>query len=398
MTQAANQSSGTLRDKKVCVTGRLIAMTHGELRELVESHGGEFLRSPRRCGFTLVIGDDGWPTDDDGRPTQVFNRARKLRARGYPIEFTSEDEFLSSLGLTEPADAIRGRHTISDLVRILEVPATSIRRWVRSGLIEPVDSDCRLHYFDFNQVSNAKRICELLDSGVSLAKIRDGVEQVRQWLPDSRLPLAALSKLEGKTAVFRRGADLLDRRGQRYFDFETSVDSTTTIAQPLNFAADEVSDLFDQALELEDAGQLSDAANVYQRAINVEPDDPILHFNLGNVLYGLDRFEQSAASFQQALRHDSNYAEAWNNLGNVLTALERLDEAAEAFHRALRLVPTYADAHYNLADVLDRLGQSREADHHRAAYRKHSSAEALSANRVSFLRVISDDQFSDGSS
>ena len=37
-----------LKDQKVCVTGRLVSLTHAELAELVRSCGGTFIRTPKR--------------------------------------------------------------------------------------------------------------------------------------------------------------------------------------------------------------------------------------------------------------------------------------------------------------------------------------------------------------
>lgn len=393
MNQSADVNRGALCERKVCVTGHLICLTHGELEELVQSQGGTFLRWPRKCGFTLVIGDDGWPSQEDGSPSQIFERARKLRALGYPIEFVSEDDFLNSIGLSQPVEAIRARHTISDLTRILDVSATTIRRWMQSGLIEPIDLECRLAYFDFHQVSNAKRICELLEAGASVAAIRHGIEQIRHWLPDDKLPLSQLAGLQRRTALFRRDGDLLDGSGQRHFDFDTAATSEFAFATtPASvFERADVCQLFDRALDLEDTGQFEQALTAYGRAIELDPTDPILHFNLGNVLYELDRLDDSAASYRRALEFDSNYAEAWNNLGNVLSVLSRFDDAVDAFQHALRLIPSYADAHHNLADLFARLGRTRESKQHREAYKKYSSADNHFAQRASFLRVLRDE-------
>ena len=92
--------------------------------------------------------------------------------------------------------------------------------------------------------------------------------------------------------------------------------------------------LFDQALAAEDTQDLAVAADLYQRAILRDPADPVLHFNLGNVLFGLARYGDAAGSYQRALRLDAGYAEAWNNLGNTFAQLESWQGAIAAFRRA----------------------------------------------------------------
>jgi superkiller protein 3 len=79
------------------------------------------------------------------------------------------------------------------------------------------------------------------------------------------------------------------------------------------------------------------------------------------VLFGLNKHEQAADSFRQALSCDPNYAEAWNNLGNALAELGSDSEAVEAFRQALRLVPDYEDARTNLAATLREHGGQDDA-------------------------------------
>ena len=152
--------------------------------------------------------------------------------------------------------------------------------------------------------------------------------------------------------------------------------------------AGNVDALFDAALALEDAGQLVEAVQAYQRAIECSPSDSLLHFNLGNVLCELERVAESAASYECAVEHDPRLAEAWNNLGNVYAGLGRPDDSLSALRNAIRLVPTYADAHYNLAEVMEQVGRLSESAHHHAVYRRYSTADRLLAGREYVLRVI----------
>jgi tetratricopeptide (TPR) repeat protein len=381
-----------VKNRKVCATGRLFSMTHDDLTELVNACGGKFIRHPTRSNFILIVGDAGLPAEADGSPSRVLERAQKLRALGYAIDFVSEDGFLERLGLTEPAEALHGRHPISDLARILHVSPARIRRWIHVGLIEPVESTHRLAYFDFHQVALAKRLCELLDSGSSLAAIRAGMEQARSWLSDQEPAAAQLARLERDGRIlFRLNNALLDGRGQRYFDFDETQAQDVAVPFPAVSAPADAADLFDQAVALEDAGQLEAAAGVYERALALEPWEPALHFNLGNVLFGLGRSEPSAACFERAVQRDPQYAEAWNNLGNVLAQLNRPDDAVEALRHAVQLVPGYADAHYNLANVLRALGRLNEAEEHWNVYQRLSSASRLIAHRAKPFRVVDRD-------
>jgi len=347
-----------LKGKRVCVTGRLAAMTHAEFAALVCSCGGRFQRHTLRGGFLLVIGADGWPAKRDGSPSAMFERARKLRAYGYPVELLAEEEFFERIALTAPYDSLGARHTISDLTRILGVSAAKVRRWVRMGLVRPVETVHRFCYFSFSEVSSARRLCELVAGGASLVRIRDGLEQFKAWLPASEVAFSQLSLLErdGQLLLRLNGA-LIEPSGQRRFDLDRLTDDgPESLALPgREIDASRLDELFDRGLALEDQRRFEEAADAYRLAGECDPDDPSVHFNLGNVLCALGRFDESIESFHEALHCDPLYPEAWNNLGHVFTEKRDLRSAAQAFRRALELVPDYDDAMHNLAGVLNEL-------------------------------------------
>jgi DNA-binding transcriptional MerR regulator len=356
----------TLGGRTICATGRFMTTTHAGIARIVRDFGGNYARQPNRLTTWLVLGDDGWPARRDGRPTVSFEKARRLIARGYTIHFLSEAEFLDRLGLAGPGGLVRGLHTIGDLAGLFGVTAARVRVWRRAGLIEPVRTLHRLEFFDFHQVAAARRLCELLRAGVGLAAIRGGVEAVRGWTAADRLPLHQLDLLErdGRLLVRLNGM-LFDPTGQRHFDFdsgplaaggekpqETHETLRLWSAGPSESRLDE---LFDAALAAEDAGRWRRAAELYGELIALEPNNPVLHFNLGNVLAALKDVPSAADAFRRAVELDAGYAEAWNNLGGALVDLNRPAEASRAFRTARRLVPAFTQAVENLDRLLSQI-------------------------------------------
>ncbi len=352
-----------LHGRRVAFTGRLSAMKRDEAAAAIREHGGEFVSSVSRKTDLLVVGQEGSPLAKDGGLTLKLLRARELADEGHAIEILSEDEFLAELGRERES-----RHyTLAQLSRILGISGARLRTWVRKGLVKPIRTEHRLHYFEFRDVAAAKAVAELVQSGVSPERIRASVAELAAWLPASGDPFleVGLEKLGRDLVVRLDDGQLADTRGQFQFDFDAPAD-----VRPMPSAVSEPEPLswFEQGLAREDAGDPAGAARAYGLAIAEDRQSPETYFNLGNVLFELGRKEDAARRFEEAVALDTNYVEAWNNLGNALADSGRRDDAVRAFERALLIAPDYADAHYNAAEVLYAVGRQDAARCHWRAY------------------------------
>ncbi len=110
-------------------------------------------------------------------------------------------------------------------------------------------------------------------------------------------------------------------------------------------------------LLLDKLNQSEKAISSYQRAIQIKPDLPEAHFLLGNALQKLKRFDQALLCYQRAIDIKPEYAEAHNNLGIALHKLMRLEEAASSYDRAIALKHDYAEAYNNRGKALHSLKQ-----------------------------------------
>src|SRR5260221_36398 len=81
----------------------------------------------------------------------------------------------------------------------------------------------------------------------------------------------------------------------------------------------------------------------------------------GNVLYGLKRYGEALAAYDQAIRLDPNLAMAYVNKGNVLSDLKHYGEALAAYDQAIRLDPNLAMAYVNKGRALNELKRYGEA-------------------------------------
>lgn len=339
---------------RIALAGKFTSMSQREFGELIEQLGGEHVSLPGRHTRWLVVGGAGPPLGPDGQPSQALQRARQLNADGYDIEIVQEDDFLDRLDLFEEDADVRQRYTTTQLSRILDVPLNRLRLWIRLGLIEPVETVHRLNYFDFRQVTSAKVLCDLLAEGLPLAKIRESLHRVQAWLPGMESPLGQLSVIEenGRLLVRLDDGRLAEPSGQLQLDFESVIEERALAIETASRTSDQ---WFQEALEAENRGDYQGAIDAYEHAILQEGDDPILHFNLGNVLYASRQLRDAEQEFRKAVELDNDYVEAWNNLGTVLADLDEYEASVEVFQRALAVFPLYADAHYNLGDVYTTL-------------------------------------------
>jgi tetratricopeptide (TPR) repeat protein len=104
-----------------------------------------------------------------------------------------------------------------------------------------------------------------------------------------------------------------------------------------------------------------DSVSLFERAIDVVPDNAVAQNNLGMAFVEQGRIADALDHFEKAVAIDPGDTDARSNLGNALRALGRPADAAEAYRLALRQAPSDASIHYNLATALADLRRGDEA-------------------------------------
>ena len=97
-------------------------------------------------------------------------------------------------------------------------------------------------------------------------------------------------------------------------------------------------------------GDFAAAEQAYRDAIEANPGDARLHFNLGNALAQQGRADDAIESYERfraLARTPEERAMADYNIGNLLAAGEQWEDAAEQFRRSLRQNPNDEDAANN---------------------------------------------------
>jgi tetratricopeptide (TPR) repeat protein len=108
------------------------------------------------------------------------------------------------------------------------------------------------------------------------------------------------------------------------------------------------------------AEQYDHAVEWISRAIRQNPKTEYLT-NLGIALRNQGRREEALKVFDKAVQLDPNDADLWRNLGNALTDAQRPADALLSFQQALKLNPRHWDAAQQCGHLLYRLGRLEEA-------------------------------------
>lgn len=376
------QEQKPLQGERVAFTGTLASMTHRHAAQLAEEHGGVAAHNVSKQLTMLVIGEEGWPLEADGSPSAKLQQAQRLRDEGFAIRIVSESDWLQILGLQDPRIAVRRHYTPAMLSQILNVSVSAIRSWERTGLIRPVKHVLRLAYFDFREVSTARRLHDLLKSGVTRRQIAESLKHLRSWLTGTERPLDQLEFLadDGELIYRDRTGPLDPRSGQRLFDFEgpdsdansesksvlnSDIQASASFPGQVSWTAEQWLDAAHEHLE---QGLLEDAVEAFRLCLLDWAQRADVHFQLAETLYRMNNLAGALERYHMAVELDPQYLEAWTQLGCVYSETAKPDSAIHAFQIALDLHPDYPDAHWHLAQTLKLQGQSEAAKPHWKAY------------------------------
>ncbi|MGA2100691.1 MAG: tetratricopeptide repeat protein [Candidatus Sulfotelmatobacter sp.] len=110
--------------------------------------------------------------------------------------------------------------------------------------------------------------------------------------------------------------------------------------------------LFDIAVQLADKRQFDAAVPAWKKALELNPEDPRGHNNLGTALFESGKTDEAIAEYRKSIELNSNSSQTHNNLGSALAEAGEIDEALPEFQKAVQLNPDNAAAHVNLGNAL----------------------------------------------
>lgn len=104
-------------------------------------------------------------------------------------------------------------------------------------------------------------------------------------------------------------------------------------------------------------GQFETAAEDYEKAIQLQPVNPNAYFNKGNALFYMDEEDDAAQNFEVAVDQNPDFANALNNQASIHINKKNFSKSVELLMKAIEKQPSYAFSYFNLARAYKNMGK-----------------------------------------
>jgi tetratricopeptide (TPR) repeat protein len=313
--------------QKVYVYGRLRGVTARRLRLLARAAGIALTRRPQAADIIVLA---------HSTARSAVSEQGELRLRFSPkrnAQLLSERSFRSRIVTLSPKAIADNPYSEGQVAKLAGLEVEQLRTLALYDVLSPIESG-----FSYRDLIVARAVGRLSDEGAAFPKV-----------------IAAALALEGR-GLSLSGVRLAEASWGELVQVldgaVAQVDGQLVLAlEGSDVNSDEA---FAGAEAYEQAGDLEQAERLYDLAARLDKVDPVIPFNLGNVLDELGRVREAEFAYRQALARDPNFPDAWFNLGVLQERVGRIDEALSSYERAFAVEPTYADALHNAALLLMR--------------------------------------------
>ncbi len=128
--------------------------------------------------------------------------------------------------------------------------------------------------------------------------------------------------------------------------------SPFTYAEQPQLSQEVINSLHEKALQLKNDGKYQEAEILLKQIINIQPDNPNAHFDLGNVHLYQKRYDEAINRYKEAIRLglDKKFiADYYFNLSICYAGMGNSERAIASVEQCLKINPDYESA----KDLLD---------------------------------------------
>jgi Tetratricopeptide repeat len=324
----------SLQGARVYIHGRLRGLTKRRLGRLAVGAGGAMTRRASNATIIALGHNTAKATLSDAGDLQ-------FSFRPLPgAQIVSELSFARMLGMGSMECGVGSFYASDQLAKHSGLSEVQIRALSLFDVLSPSNS-----LFTYEDLVAARVIGKLVAGGKSFPKIVQAALALKESggsLKSTKLSEAPwgqmLQEIDGKLAGLN-GQLLLP------------IDGDDVSAE----------DAFVRGEESESKSDLGAARRWYEIAARLDRSDPVIPFNLANVLDTMGLVTEAAIGYRQALARDPCFPDAWFNLGVMQEREGRSDEALASYERAAAVDQGYVDAQHNAALLLMRLKRFPDA-------------------------------------
>jgi tetratricopeptide (TPR) repeat protein len=250
----------------------------------------------------------------------------------------------------------------SDLTRHFHLTRPLLRSLAREGLITtPARRGKTAYSFrDLLILRTARALHEAAIPATKILRALDNIRSTRTW---------ALGA-SGKDLEIREGTQAWEATSGQYALPLARVAAEKVSPMPVAAQVPptaEADEHYARGFALEESDAVA-ARAAYTEALRTHADHLEARINLGRLLHLAGELAQAERIYRQA---QTGSALLSFNLAILLEDLNREEEAAAAYREALTHDPYFPDAHFNLSRLYERANLPREALQHLLAYRRH---------------------------
>lgn len=279
-------------------------------------------------------------------------------------------------------------YSVKDVATLFEQTQSRLRYWIQSGFIWPSVRRGGQYFYTFDDLITVRTAVELLDSGLSVQKVRKALTELRAVLPEGVNPTANIRICSDGTnlVVIKDDIAYEAESKQLLMAFAVSsiqsqitkilpirgADSVDAVPSPVSEQTDQTLrqelpsayQLFLNATTSEEEGDDATAERYLRQCLALEDSMAAAHTNLGNLLHAQGRLEEAQQEYEHALLHEPDQPEARFNLSNLLQETGNRESAITELRHVCSRNPTFADAYFNLGLLLSEAGGSAQAEEH----------------------------------
>ena len=309
----------------VALYGKFLTRPRADFVAAIEARGGVITRDLTRRSRVLVVGHGAVAAIEDGRL-----EARLVDAMLRDLPFCGETSFWSRLHGVEPEPPTYPIERIEPGLGDDDLLLLSVFDLITIG----EGATCR--FADVETIGSAAR---LVASGRTIDCV------IATLLKAGKAPRGRRKVVPGPA-----GEALLE-----WDDGLTTLDGQGLLPIVAE-AVPSADDLFESAIEAEEAGDDAEAERLYAACVRADRKDPVAPYNLANLMRRRGALADAILHYRLAIGRDAFFVEAYYNLASVLEAKGDHAGAEAALERAVRIDELYSDALFNLAQLMLKRG------------------------------------------